>query len=264
MDFFKNLVKFFISKQFLISLGLLTMTYFIVVIGTIYYLDNKTNHGEKIEVPDYLGKNIKEVVSELDALHLSYEVVDSIYDPSQAEGTIIYQDPSPSKLSEVYVKDGRKIRFRVSKKTKLIEIPIVVDRSERYATSVLKNMGIKAVVTYQFSLEAAGAVLSQKYKNKDMVEGDKVPVGATVYITVGKGYSNEEILVPNLSCLTISQVKSRLGRYPVSVFENYVNCYTKEDSLNAKVISQNPPFEEDAILHSGSGISVTLDADGCN
>ncbi|HRO74810.1 MAG TPA: PASTA domain-containing protein [Crocinitomicaceae bacterium] len=265
MNFFKNIFKFIASKQFLINLGILFMVYVVVVIATIYYLNGKTNHGEKIEVPDYIGKNINDVSEQLDRLSLQYEVVDSIYDPEKAEGTIIYQDPMPSKMSDVYVKEGRKIRFRVSKKTKLIEIPLLVDRSERYANSVLKNMGVNAVITYQPSLEADGAVLLQKYQNKEMTNGQKIPVGATIYLVVGKGYSDaQQMLIPDLNCMTINQVKNRFGNSNVSIMENYTNCRTKEDSLNAKVIFQNPAYVEGEFLPSGTTMSITLDAKGCN
>ncbi len=267
MNFFKNCVQFIFSKQFLINIGLLIMVYVVVVIATIYYLNGKTNHGEKIEVPDYIGKNIKQVVPSIEALQFEYEVVDSIYSPDKPEGTIVYQDPLPSKISEVFVKEGRKIRFRVSKKTKLIEVPLLVDRSERYAASVLKNMGINVVVNYQPSMEAAGAVLQQKFKNKEMKDGARVPVGSTIYLIIGKGQTDvvTSIPIPDLSCLTINQVKSRLVNYPgISVYENFTNCRTKEDSLSAKVIFQNPAFGEGELIQSNSGISITLDANGCN
>lgn len=265
MKFFSNLFKFICSRQFLINLGLLFMVYLVVVIVTVYYLDSKTNHGQKIEVPNYLGKNIRQVTSALDALHLEYEVVDSIYAPEKPEGTILYQDPLPTNESDVYVKEGRKIHFRVSKKSRLMEVPLMVDRSERYAVSVLKNMGLKASVSYQPSVEAAGAVLQQKFKNKDMKTGDKVPVGSTIYIVVGHGYSTSVTAIPDLNCLTINQVKDRLLNYSgLNIYENYVNCRTKEDSLRAKVVFQNPAYVEGEMIPGNSGISITLDVNGCN
>lgn len=268
MNFFKNCIQFIFSKQFLIHLGLLVMVYFVIVISTIYYLNGKTNHGEKKEVPSYIGKNIREAAKDIKALHFEYEVVDSIYHPDKPEGTIVYQDPLPSAQSDVFVKEGRKIRFRVSKKTKLIEIPLLVDRSERYAASVLKNMGIRAVIQYTPSSEAAGAVLQQKYKNREMKDGDRIPVGSTVYITVGKGQTISEATftsIPNLNCLTINQVKGRLENYPrINLYSNYVNCRTKEDSVRATVVFQSPAYVEGEVIQTNSGISITLDGNGCN
>lgn len=264
MKFFSNLFKFVTSKQFLINLGLLLMVYFLITIFTIYYLNSKTNHGEKLEVPNYIGKNIKTVTSELDRLNLSYEIVDSIYDPNKTEGTILYQDPMPTKLSDVYVKAGRKLRFRVSKKTKLIEIPLLVDRSERFAQTVLKNMGVNVVVSYRPSQDAAGAVLEQKYQNKAMNDGAKVPIGATIYLVVGQDALQANMPLTDFSCLTINQVKERLNQYPSirldAVFEN---CHTKEDSLAAKVTSQYPAYQEGGILESGMSISLTFNLNAC-
>lgn len=265
MKFLNNLFKFVFSKQFAINLGLLLMVYFIITIFAIYYLNSKTNHGEKIEVPNYIGKNIREVSTTLEILDLEYEVVDSIYDPKKAEGTIIFQDPAPTKLSDVYVKEGRKIRFRVSKKTKLIEIPLLVDRSERFALSILKNMGINAVITYQPSEEAAGAVLQQKYKNKNMQEGERVPIGSTIYLVVGQSSLSAEMLLPDVSCLTINQVRERFSQYPgITLYETFEGCRTKADSSNAKVVFQSPSYEEGVKLKSGSTFSITLNLNGCN
>lgn len=265
MKFFSNLFNFLKSKQFLINLGLLVMVYLIVIISSIYFLNSKTNHGQKVEVPNYIGKNIRQVAPLLETLDLSYEIVDSIYAPDKVEGTILYQDPLPTSESDVYVKEGRKIHFRVSKKTRLMEVPLMVDRSERYAVSVLKNMGLKAAVTYQPSLEANGAVLAQKFKNKDMILGDKVPVGSTIYLVVGQGYETSVVEVPNLECLTINQVKERLLNYSgLKVYENYVNCRTREDSLRSRVIFQNPAYNPGEMIPGNSGISITLDPNGCN
>jgi beta-lactam-binding protein with PASTA domain len=240
------------------------MVYFLITIVTIYYLNSKTNHGEKIEVPSYLGKNIKQVSADLDLLNLSYEVVDSIYDPEKKEGTILYQDPMPTKLSDVYVKEGRKIRFRVSKKTKLIEIPLLIDRSERFAQTVLKNLGVNVVVSYSPSQEAAGAILDQKYKNRSMKDGDKIPIGSTIYIVVGQSVMQASMPSMDFNCLTINQVKERFSTYPgITLNAIFENCHTKEDTLNARVYAQNPAFEEGLMIGSGAGITLNFGLNTC-
>ena len=160
------------------------MVYFVVVISTIYYLNGKTNHGEKIEVPDYIGKNIKQVAPSIEALQFEYEVVDSIYNPDKPEGTIVYQDPLPSKISEVFVKEGRKIRFRVSKKTKLIvEIKPSIRGKEwalataKKVTDEIKKFKARSHVEYiSFDFDICKEVLKYVPKAKvQYLNGDKTP-----------------------------------------------------------------------------------------
>ena len=54
---FKN---FFFTKKFLVNLGLLILTYVVIVFVLNIYLDSYTDHGEKIAVPNLIGKNQKQ------------------------------------------------------------------------------------------------------------------------------------------------------------------------------------------------------------
>jgi len=265
MSFFKQVKDFVFSKSFLVNIALLVMVYLVIAIGTIYYLNHKTHHGEKIEVPNYIGKNINAVMNSEHNKIFTFEVVDSIYDPSKATGTILYQSPSPSKQSDVYVKEGRTIRFRVSKKTMLVEVPLMVDRSERYAESVLSNMNLKASISYTPSQEANGAVLAQSYRGVNMKDNQKVPAGSTIHLTVGKGYDEATIPVPDFTCLTISDVNARLMNYSgLTINSNFVNCTTKADSLRAKVTNQSPAVDPTQMIPANSTITLTFDGRGCN
>ena len=135
---------------------------------TIFYLSSYTNHGQQISVPNLVGKTVAKSTTILEELDLTYEVLDSIYDPSKPEGTIIDQDPDPTSFSKVFVKEGRIIRLRVSKKSRMIEMPSLVDKSERFAESILKNRGLKYRIQYQPTNEANGAVLKQMYQCKQI------------------------------------------------------------------------------------------------
>lgn len=264
MNFFSKLTNFIFSKKFLINFGGLVMVYFIVMIATIYYLNVRTHHGQKIEVKDYIGQNINEVKAKLSSAKISYEIVDSVYEASKPEGTILYQRPLPSAVSGVFIKEERKIYFRVSKRSKLVEIPSMVDRSERYAVSVLQNMGFKTTVSYTPSSEAAGAVLEQLFRGKPMRSTQKIPIGSTITLIVGEAVNTADVNIPDLSCLTISEANARLQDVGLVQSNKYVNCRTFEDSARATVTSQNPAFEQGMTVPYGSTISITLDGKGCN
>ncbi len=260
MDFLKKLKTFVWSKHFLKHFGFVVLAYFVIVGGTIFYLDFDTNHGEKIKVPILFGKNVKNIQPLMDELDLQYEILDSIYAPNKPVGTIISQDPRPTDSTDVYVKSGRIIRVRVSKKTRLVEMPTIIDRSERFALSVLKNRGLKYKITYKATSESNGAVLETKLDGKQIKGGAKIPIGSVIYLVVGKNEGGTPVQIPNLMGLTINEVKSRLsGMSSLTIFENYIGCMNASDSSSAKVSNQSPEYIEGMMSSSSSTISITLD-----
>jgi beta-lactam-binding protein with PASTA domain len=95
MDLLNKIKVFVWSKHFLKHLGLVILAYIVIVSLTIFYLDSYTNHGQHIDVPNLIGRNVNSVKTELEDLDLQYEILDSIYDPSKPEGTItaVYVTP---------------------------------------------------------------------------------------------------------------------------------------------------------------------------
>jgi eukaryotic-like serine/threonine-protein kinase len=260
MSFFGKIKSFVWSKHFLKHFALVILAYIVIVGGTIFYLGVSTNHGQKIKVPMLHGKNVSQIKGILDELGLQYEVLDSIYNPNKPEGTILTQDPRPTDSTDVFVKEGRIIRLRVSKKTRLVEMPSLLDKSERFAISVLKNRNIKYRISYKSTSEADGAVLEQKYKGQAIKEGTRIPIGSTIDLVVGKNQASEPIQIPNLYGLTINEVKARLsGMSSITLFEVYRNCTNALDSSQAKVISQSPEYIEGMMSPSSSTISIQLD-----
>lgn len=264
MEFLTKLKNFIWSKHFLKHLGLVILAYIVIVGGTILILDSSTNHGQKIKVPSLFGKNVTNIKSLVEESGLRYEILDSIYAPDKPEGTILSQDPRPTDSTDVFVKEGRIIRVRVSKRSRLVEMPSLIDKSQRFAESVLKNRGLKYTITYETTREADGAVLNQKYKGSVIKEGTRIPIGSTILLVVGKNQGGEPVQIPDLTCLTINEVKARLSSLSsVTLFESYRGCVTSEDSLSAKVTSQTPEFIEGVLSPAGATVTILLEKNGC-
>lgn len=259
MNFISKIKTFVWSKHFIKHLGLIALTYILVVFITIFYLDFSTSHGEKIKVPILVGKNVKSIKHLVEESGLAYEILDSIYAPKLPSGTIVSQDPRPTDSTFVFVKSSRIIKLRVSKKTRLVEMPSLIHKSERFAISVLKNRGLKYSITYKPTSEANGAVLEQFYKKSMIKEGTKISIGSTIHLIVGKNQMGEPVEVPNLVGLTISEVNARLQSMRLSIFSTYLNCLNSSDSSLAKVFSQSPEYIEGQTIPSGSTISIQLD-----
>jgi beta-lactam-binding protein with PASTA domain len=262
MDTLKKLRAFIWTREFLKKFGLVVLFYLLVITITIFYLSSYTNHGQQISVPNLVGKTVAKSTTILEELDLTYEVLDSIYDPSKPEGTIIDQDPDPTSFSKVFVKQGRIIRLRVSKKSRMIEMPSLVDKSERFAESILKNRGLKYRIQYQPTNEANGAVLKQMYQGKQIEEGVRIPIGSTITLVVGRNEAGAPVDIPNLFGLTIMEAKMRLeslGKF--ELFTVCPDCATAEDSLGAFIQSQSPEFLEGTQIPNGSTITVYASKD---
>lgn len=266
MNFLKDLKNYIFSKLFLKTLGLIVLVYIVVVGGTILFLDSKTSHGEKIAVPNLLNKNVNSIKGLVESAGLKYEILDSIYAPEHPAGTIISQDPKPTEMTDIFVKEGRLIRIRVSKRSRYVEMPSLIDKSQRFAESVLKNRGLNYKITYETTREADGAVLNQKFNGSIIKEGTKIPIGSTIEIIVGRNLVGEPVQIPDLKCLTINEVKSRLASLSsVSLFETYVGCSNYQDSINARVTSQTPEYIEGMMSPAGTTITILLEKNAaCN
>jgi beta-lactam-binding protein with PASTA domain len=257
MELLKKIGNYFWSKNFAINFGLIILVWGIGIFILRSCLDSNTSHGEKIEVPNLIGKNQNNLKNLLAKSGLEYEVLDSIYDPSKVEGTVLAQDPEASKSSDVYVKSTHVVKVRVSKRTQLVEMPKLVDKSQRFAVSVLKSRDFRYRLEYKPSLEAHGAILEQLYKNKPVNGGTRLPIGSMIKLIVGRGEAGVPQDLPNLFGLTIEEAKARVAKMNNMSFQPVCDgCVTREDSLAARVETQSPEFTEDARVASGTTISV--------
>lgn len=256
MSFFKKLSNFFTSRKFIVNLLLFFVVWFAIVYGGKSYFDSYTHHGEEIVVPNLLNNNIKDVDVLIGDQPLRYEILDSIYNPDLLEGTIVYQNPMPTDSSGLTVKAGRTIRLRVTKQTRLVNVPIVVSKSERFAEGVLASKGLRTRIKHVPSREDQGSVISQTYNGKDVYPGQQVPINSIMELTVGKRGVGNMVTVPNLQGLTIKEAYDRLNGTGLRPYLSCSQCLTESDSLNFVVIRQTPVAADSSQIPEGSPITI--------
>ncbi|MEI8193140.1 MAG: PASTA domain-containing protein [Flavobacteriia bacterium] len=242
MPLLQNIKSFVLTKYFLKQLGLVVLFYVSLVFIMMVYLRFSTHHGEKIEVPNLVGKNAEEAKIILEDLGLEYQILDSVYDPSKPTGTIVSQNPMPTYSSLLFVKSGRSIALRVTKKTDMVEMPSLIHKQLKFAENILQSRGLKYIIRYQPSDEANGSVIEQLYKGNKIKEGVRIPVGATIILIVGENDEGEPIQIPNFFGMTMSDANYILDTMGVSYTFICSDCITQEDSLASKVIIQSPEF----------------------
>lgn len=259
MGFFKKLGNFVISRKFIINFLLFGLVWFLIIWGGTTYFGFFTRHGESIHVPSLLNNNVKDIPKLMGDKDLKYEILDSIYNPDLVEGTIIYQNPMPTDSSGLYVKSDRVIRVRVSKRSRLVMVPIVVSKSHRFAEAVLMTKGLRTRVNFVPSNEDQGSVISQKFQGKSITSGQQVPINSIIELTVGKRTQGAMVSIPNLNGLTINEAEERfLGNSSLRLYAVYSGCETRSDSLSARVIRQTPVASDSSRIPEGSTITVFL------
>ena len=263
MKILKNIFAFVTTKLFIKQVGLLILCYLLLIGGTLLYLDIRTHHGEKIAVPNIVGKHIDDIEELLEESELDYIVLDSIYRPDVREGTIIKQNPEPTSRTKVFVKSSRIVEISLSKKINYVVVPDLLHKSKRYAESILKNRGLKFQFSFKISPNNIDAVISQKVKGRRIREGEKVPYGTVIHLIIGKASKEDPFEVPDLYGMTYTQADSVVYELPsVSlIIGDCAGCKTKKDTLRARISSQTPEFFKGNMRPPGSDIVIFLEKD---
>ena len=213
-----------------------------------------------ISVPTLEGLTLEETSSLLNERKLRFTILDSIYVTDAAKGVVLEQNPAAADL----VKENRTIYITISKVVPPnISMPDVVDMSLRLAIAKLESYGLK-VKTQFIPSECINCVLIQEIDGKEVFLNDKIKTGSTVLLTIGKGTSDEKVLVPFLKGLTKNEAEKKLTGTSLNIgFSDYENCQckTKEDSLNAKVYRHNPIRDQKVVINMGSSVDLYFTCD---
>lgn len=254
-----NLLK---SKAFWINILIIALAWVAIIWGSLSYFSSTTKHGEKIEVPALVKEgrdhvvNIKDVEALLRGTDLNFEVLDSVYKPGLVDGTVIYQDPLPTVVSGQYVKSGRTIKLRVSKRTRNVKMPKLIDKSQRFAEALITTVGLRSKTTYVAS-DTPGSVLSVKVRGKEIAAGESLPINSIVELVVGRSGNGELMAVPNLYGLTINEAQNRLSANAgLNLYISCPECITAEDSAKAIINAQTPVAGEGSMVPSGATLTA--------
>lgn len=181
----RNFFNFLKSKTFLIQIGLAIAVSVIIVFVVLGWLNQTTNHGEFVEVPDFSRQSVMEMRKSIEDAGLRYEVLDSAnFNPDFPRFSIIEQNP----VAGAKVKANRKIYFTVNPSGyKKVTVPKIIQVTKRNASSMLKAVGLDVQrVTYVDEL-GKDMVYQLKYKGKYIKPGDKLPKTSKIELICGNG-----------------------------------------------------------------------------
>ena len=152
--------------------------------GTLHWLDNYTRHGQSVTVPNVKGLPLRAAENEINKLGLNAIAIDSNYVKGMPAGAVLEQTPE----SNSKVKEGRTVYLTINTAdVPKIAIPDIIDNSSsRQAEARLRAMGFK--LTAPELIEGGKDwVYGVKYKEHQLMSGDKVPRESVLTLCIGAG-----------------------------------------------------------------------------
>jgi beta-lactam-binding protein with PASTA domain len=179
----QTFLSFLKSRQFFLHTGVILVILFIVLFATLKWLSSYTNHGEFTVVPDFKGQGITALDQFVKGKDVSYQIIDSIYDPKEKPGIVLRQDPETNSK----VKHNRTVYLYVTRMVApRVVMPKLVDRSERQARLIITSYGLKVGKITPKEADCNGCVLTQSIHGKEIPAGTGVKKGSVVDLVVGK------------------------------------------------------------------------------
>lgn len=182
------LKNFFTGKsgvKFWMNIVMMVLVIVAMPVGALYMLDSFTHHGEKIEVPNVLGKSLYDAETMLKDRGLVALVVDSVYDKSAPRGSVLEQSPK----SGYEVKGGRMVYLTVNLKGEpMAQVPDVVGHgSLREAVALLQSLGFKLTAHKPVLGRPKDLVLGVKQGTRDVHAGETIPRDRPLTLVIGGG-----------------------------------------------------------------------------
>lgn len=218
-----------------------------------------TRQWSYIAVPDVESFNKVEAQKILSDEGLELQIFDSVYIKYLPKGVIVSQHPQAG----TFVKHGRKIFITVNAlTTKKEHVPNVIGMSLRQAKLTLESKDFEIGKLSFIPDIATNYVLRQTYKGNPVTSHSKpLPVGTAIDLVVGRSSSAATRSIPNLIGLTIDKAKSRIIENSLNVgtirYGSSVKTY--KDSINAKIVIQNPAYSVEGKLEYGAPINLKAD-----
>jgi beta-lactam-binding protein with PASTA domain len=180
MDFFHFVFSKRFFKHLIASLGILGVLIWIVFM----LLGTYTKHGKYINVPQFTGQNVEQIINDPAYSDFEFIVIDSVFDLKSQKGMILRQDPYPDSK----VKTNRKIYLTiVSTNPEKTIMPDLKYLTLRQAVSILESTGLKTGLISYIPAFDQDAVQQQSFEGRVIDPGTKLDKGSVIDLTVGMG-----------------------------------------------------------------------------
>lgn len=259
----KDFFKFLISKPFLKQLLFVFIFLAVVLMLVLLWLRFYTNHGQKLELPDYVNQEINDARE--DAKDKTFEIIisDSIHKVGKPGGLIIDQNPTPGSM----VKEKRKIYVNVTKfspdQIKVSDLPILYGSEFDQKRTELKYLDISSKVKAEkFDRGEPNHILEVYYNGKLIIDSKiiksnvLIDKGGELEFVISKTEGGRD-LIPDLVCqeFIAAESKCMLSKFQIGRVTELGEIV---DRSTAFVVSQTPAFDGSSMISHNSPIAVTI------
>ena len=183
-----QLLQYLKSKTFLRTIITILISVIIGIFLLTKFLNFKTNHNQKIQVPDLAKLTLNEADKSLADLDLAFIVIDSAsYNPEYPPKSVIEQNPEAGD----FVKEGRKIYLTLNPSSyRKIKMPHVLGKTKRQVITHLKSVGFRIGEYYYIPDIGRDVVRKIKMGAKELKSGDLIPKNSEIDLVMGDGSIN--------------------------------------------------------------------------
>ncbi len=165
-----------------------------------------------VDVPNFVGKTIVEA-KEDNPNNFQFEIK-SEYDESKELGVILEQEPAANSMK---VKTGSTITLTVNGTDTEVSVPFVTNYAEKDAIELIKSKNLMTEVVYVENTKTPKGYTIETFPKA----GVKTTIGSTVYIYIANGERTEQVEIPSVEGLTLSNAKTQLEQLGLTVEVQY-------------------------------------------
>lgn len=220
-----------------------------------------TNHGQKLELPNYIDKHVSFAKKDANDKGFQILVNDSIHKVGVKGGQILIQNPKP--LS--FVKENRKVYVTTSKYIpdnfkseylgRIYGSPFYMKEKDLRRQDIYSN-----IIDRQHDRGEPDMILGAFYKGKSLltvnnetVKNINIPKGETIDFILSTNQGGETSL-PDLTCQTVSGARFILSRSKLNI--NIIEEGEIDDLSDSYIIRQDPSLNDMINIPMGETITV--------
>ncbi len=250
-------------KKFLKHLLLIALFVALVLFLVFTWLGFYTNHGQELELPEYIDQHIDEAAKDAEDRSFKIIVNDSIHIVGQPGGLIKEQNPKGGSK----VKENRKIYVTVTKynadKIKVGDLPELYGREFNRKQKELAYKSINAVIkSRRYDPGEPDHILEVWYKGQQIIgrstnrKNVEINIGDTLEFVLSSD-GGAEITVPDITCMTLSEARFLLESNKIQLGKIIQNGDIN-DPEEAYIMSQSPSPGITQKITMGDAINVTI------
>ena len=226
------------SKSFFINLGLIVISFFVIILLIFFSLKIYTRHGKEYIVPDISGKLIQEIEQMDEMSPFNIVIIDSIFQEETPSGTILSQEP----VANSKAKKGRKIYLTIASFSgDDIDMPSCVDMSLKLAVQTLTDVGLRIGNISFVQGNISNIVVAQQKNGKQIRQNTKVKRGEGIDLVVEMTESQTTTNMPDILGKTEEEAEKMLWAAGLNVGKKEFEG--KKEKYHSRVVSYQPTFQ---------------------